>query len=110
MAPFRGGLLCLKECRIIPQPYDEIYNRFSPLDRQGRADAELIRTTAVAEGLVTLREAAVRKMLNGENTFDEIIKGIAEKTQVARGMRLQTLIMSRPLKFIFHGKFYCFHS
>ena len=61
-------------------------------------------------GLVTLCEAAVRKMLNGENTFDEIIKGIAEKTQVARGMRLQTLIMSRPLKFIFHGKFYCFHS
>jgi type II secretory ATPase GspE/PulE/Tfp pilus assembly ATPase PilB-like protein len=38
-----------------------------------------MRKAAVAEGMVALREAAVRKMLSGENTFDEIIKVIGEK-------------------------------
>jgi type II secretory ATPase GspE/PulE/Tfp pilus assembly ATPase PilB-like protein len=34
----------------------------------------------VAEGMVALREEAVRKMLSGETTFDEIIKVVGEKT------------------------------
>jgi general secretion pathway protein E len=45
-----------------------------------KADAELIRKAAVADGMVVLREAAVRKMRNGETTFDEVIRVTGEKT------------------------------
>ncbi|HTG02393.1 MAG TPA: type II/IV secretion system protein, partial [Nitrospirota bacterium] len=45
-----------------------------------KGDAELIRKTAMADGMVVLREAAVRKMLNGETTFDEVIRVTGEKT------------------------------
>jgi general secretion pathway protein E len=44
-----------------------------------KADAEMIAKTAVAEGMVVLREAAVRKMLKGETTFDEVIRVTGEK-------------------------------
>ena len=44
-----------------------------------KADAELIRKAAVADGMVVLREAAVRKMLKGETTFDEVIRVTGEK-------------------------------
>jgi general secretion pathway protein E len=44
-----------------------------------KVDAELIRKAAIADGMVVLREAAVRKMLNGETTFDEVIRVTGEK-------------------------------
>ena len=44
-----------------------------------KADAELIRKAAVADGMVGLREAAVQKMLKGETTFDEVIRVTGEK-------------------------------
>ena len=44
-----------------------------------KPDAELIRKAAVAGGMTVLREAAVRKMLNGETTFDEVIRVTGEK-------------------------------
>jgi len=78
-------------------------------------DAELIRKAAVAEGMVALREAAVRKMLSGKTTFDEIIKVVGEKTKGVRvsgeGKRRETFIISGPLS-LFHGKFkfHSFHS
>jgi general secretion pathway protein E len=45
-----------------------------------KADVELIRKAAIADGMVALREAAVRKMLKGETTFDEVIRITGEKT------------------------------
>ncbi len=47
---------------------------------QEKANSELIRKTAVADGMVVLREAAVKKMLKGETTFDEVIRVTGEKT------------------------------
>jgi general secretion pathway protein E len=44
-----------------------------------KADAELIRKAAIEDGMIVLREAAVRKMLNGETTFDEVIRVTGEK-------------------------------
>ncbi len=44
-----------------------------------KADAELIRKTAIEDGMVALREAAIKKMLNGETTFDEVIRVTGEK-------------------------------
>ena len=44
-----------------------------------KADAEFITKAAIAEGMVVLREAAVRKMLQGETTFDEVIRVTGEK-------------------------------
>jgi len=44
-----------------------------------KADAEFIKRTAIADGMVPLREGAVRKMLNGETTFDEVIRVTGEK-------------------------------
>jgi len=44
-----------------------------------KGDAELIRKAAIADGMVTLRESAVRKMLNGDTTFDEVIRVTGEK-------------------------------
>jgi general secretion pathway protein E len=44
-----------------------------------KADAELIRKAAMSDGMMGLREAAVRKMLNGETTFDEVIRVTGEK-------------------------------
>ncbi len=45
-----------------------------------KADAELIRKAAIADGMTALREAAVRKMLAGETTLDEVIRVTGEKT------------------------------
>ncbi len=44
-----------------------------------KADAEMIKKAAVSDGMVTLRESAVRKMLAGETTFDEVIRVTGEK-------------------------------
>ena len=44
-----------------------------------KADADLIGKAAIADGMVVLREAAVRKMLIGETTFDEVIRVTGEK-------------------------------
>jgi len=44
-----------------------------------KADVELIRKAAVADGMVVLREAAVQKMLKGETTLDEVIRVTGEK-------------------------------
>jgi type II secretory ATPase GspE/PulE/Tfp pilus assembly ATPase PilB-like protein len=38
-----------------------------------------MRKIAVEDGMVVLREAAVQKMLNGETTFDEVIRVTGEK-------------------------------
>ena len=45
-----------------------------------RADTDLIRKSAIADGMVVLREAAVRKMQKGETTLDEVIRVTGEKT------------------------------
>ncbi|HET7319511.1 MAG TPA: type II/IV secretion system protein, partial [Nitrospirota bacterium] len=45
-----------------------------------KADAELIRKAAIEDGMVVLREAAVKKMLKGETTFDEVIRVTGEKS------------------------------
>jgi general secretion pathway protein E len=45
-----------------------------------KADVELIRKAAIADGMVGLREAAVQKMLKGETTLDEVIRVTGEKT------------------------------
>jgi general secretion pathway protein E len=44
-----------------------------------KADAEFLGKAAIADGMVVLREAAVMKMLNGETTFDEVIRVTGEK-------------------------------
>jgi general secretion pathway protein E len=44
-----------------------------------KADAERIRKAAVGDGMTVLREAAVRKMLAGVTTFDEVIRVTGEK-------------------------------
>ncbi len=44
-----------------------------------KTDAELIRKAAVADGMTALRDAAVRKMLAGETTLDEVIRVTGEK-------------------------------
>jgi general secretion pathway protein E len=46
---------------------------------RGKSDAELIRKAAIADGMIGLRENAVQKMLNGETTFDEVIRVTGEK-------------------------------
>ncbi len=44
-----------------------------------KADIEAIRRAAAADGMIQLREAAVKKMLDGETTFDEVIRVTGEK-------------------------------
>ncbi len=56
----------------------EVNEKIRPLITD-KADAELLKRTAIAEGMVTLRTAAVRKMLDGETTFDEVIRVTGEK-------------------------------
>ncbi len=46
---------------------------------QEKADSELIRKAAAADGMVVLRDAAVKKMQKGETTFDEVIRVTGEK-------------------------------
>jgi general secretion pathway protein E len=46
---------------------------------RNKNDSEIIRKAAVAEGMIGLRENAVQKMLNGETTFDEVIRVTGEK-------------------------------
>jgi general secretion pathway protein E len=56
----------------------EVNEKIRPLITE-KADAEFIKRTAIADGMVPLREGAVRKMLNGETTFDEVIRVTGEK-------------------------------
>ena len=56
----------------------EVNERIRAVLRE-KADAEMIARTAIADGMVTLREAAVSKMLKGETTFDEVIRVTGEK-------------------------------
>jgi general secretion pathway protein E len=42
------------------------------------ADAEAIRREAVANGMVRLRDAAVRKLATGVTTFDEVVRVLGE--------------------------------
>jgi general secretion pathway protein E len=56
----------------------EVNERIRAILRE-KADAETIARTGIADGMVTLREAAVRKMLKGETTFDEVIRVTGEK-------------------------------
>jgi len=56
----------------------EVSEKIRPLITE-KADAEFIKRTAIADGMVTLREGAVRKMLEGETTFDEVIRVTGEK-------------------------------
>ncbi len=57
----------------------ELNEKIRPLVTE-KADAESIKRAAIADGMVPLREAAVRKMLNGETTFDEVFRVTGEKT------------------------------
>jgi general secretion pathway protein E len=43
-----------------------------------RADAPKLNRTARREGMMTLREAAIRRMLDGETTFAEVLRVTAE--------------------------------
>jgi general secretion pathway protein E len=56
----------------------EVNDKIRPLVTE-KADAEFIKRTAIADGMVPLRDGAVRKMLNGETTFDEVILVTGEK-------------------------------
>ena len=56
----------------------EVNEKIRPLITE-KADAEFIKRTAIADGMVPLRDGAVRKMLNGETTFDEVIRVTGEK-------------------------------
>ena len=57
----------------------ELNDRIRAIIRD-KADVELIRKAAIADGMVGLREAAVQKMLKGETTLDEVIRVTGEKT------------------------------
>ena len=56
----------------------EVNDRIRAIIRE-KTDAEAIRKAATTDGMVVLRTAAVRKMLNGETTFDEVIRVTGEK-------------------------------
>jgi len=56
----------------------EVNERIRSIIRD-KADDELIRKSAIADGMVVLREAAVSKMIAGETTFDEVIRVTGEK-------------------------------
>jgi general secretion pathway protein E len=56
----------------------EVNDRTRAILRE-KADAETIGKAAIADGMVTLRQAAVSKMLKGETTFDEVIRVTGEK-------------------------------
>jgi len=56
----------------------EVNEKIRPLITD-RTDIEAIRRAAVADGMVVLREAAVRKMMAGDTTFDEVIRVTGEK-------------------------------
>ena len=56
----------------------ELNERVRAIVREG-GDTELLRKAAAVDGMVGLREAAVMKMLNGETTFDEVIRVTGEK-------------------------------
>jgi general secretion pathway protein E len=51
-------------------PYTESLRKMTRLD----ADIERLRARAREEGMVTLRESAVRKMLEGETTCEEVLR------------------------------------
>jgi general secretion pathway protein E len=56
----------------------EVNDNIRPLITGG-TDGEAIKRAAVVDGMVVLREAAVRKMLAGETTFDEVIRVTGER-------------------------------
>jgi general secretion pathway protein E len=56
----------------------EVNEKIKPLITD-KADVDAVKRAAVADGMVVLRESAVKKMLNGETTFDEVIRVTGEK-------------------------------
>ncbi len=56
----------------------EVNERIRAILRE-KTDSETIARSAIADGMVTLRQAAVSKMLKGETTFDEVIRVTGEK-------------------------------
>jgi general secretion pathway protein E len=56
----------------------EVNEKIKPLITD-KANVDAVRKAAVADGMVVLREAAVKKMMNGETTFDEVIRVTGEK-------------------------------
>ncbi|MDH4161528.1 MAG: GspE/PulE family protein [Nitrospirota bacterium] len=56
----------------------EVNEKVRPLITE-KVDADRIKKTAVGDGMVTLRAAAVHKMIEGETTFDEVIRVTGEK-------------------------------
>jgi general secretion pathway protein E len=44
-----------------------------------KGDDDQIRSAAVSDGMIVLRQAAIQKMLKGETTFDEVIRVTGEK-------------------------------
>jgi len=56
----------------------EVNDRIRDIIRE-KSDAELLRKTAIEDGMIGLRDAAVQKMLSGATTFDEVIRVTGEK-------------------------------
>ena len=56
----------------------DVNEKIRPLINE-KADSEFIKRMAMTDGMITLHEAAVRKMLAGETTFDEVIRVTGEK-------------------------------
>lgn len=56
----------------------EVNDRIRGILRE-KSDAELLRKTAIEDGMIGLRDAAVQKMLSGATTFDEVIRVTGEK-------------------------------
>ncbi|HAK59223.1 MAG TPA: hypothetical protein DCO77_02415 [Nitrospiraceae bacterium] len=46
---------------------------------QEKTDTDAVKKAAIADGMVVLRESAVKKMLDGVTTFDEVIRVTGEK-------------------------------
>ena len=57
------------------RPIYEMFEVSEPIKRliMDKSDASLIKKTARAEGMQTLREAAVQKMLDGITSYEQVI-------------------------------------
>jgi general secretion pathway protein E len=56
----------------------EVNEKIRPLITD-KVDVEALKRAAKEDGMVSLRDAAVQKMLSGETTFDEVIRVTGEK-------------------------------
>lgn len=68
-----AGRLAIHEVMLISDPIRELIIK--------NADAITIRKASMKEGMVTLREAAIKKMLEGVTTFDEVMMLTQEDTK-----------------------------